>query len=229
MSAVMAEGGAPAPAKKSKKKLMILAGGALLVLVILAVGVTLYLRSKAAHAAAEEAADEDGAPHAAAKIDPMHAPAYLPLDPFVVNLADRTIDRYAQIGITLELDNPAVGDELRAYMPAIRNSILMILANKASTDLLDRAGKERLALEIQREVVRPLGIEPSEIEPLSSAAMSSSPMGAAPSASAPAASSEKVASADSDEPKAKAKAKGKAKKGDHNPVTKVHFSTFIIQ
>ena len=186
--------------------------------------------------AAEEAGDDDGAPHAAAKIDPMHAPAYLPLDPFVVNLADRNIDRYAQIGITLELDNAAVGDEMRAYMPAIRNSILMILANKASTDLLDRAGKERLALEIQREVVRPLGIEPSEIEPISSALMSSAPMSAASmsSASASAAASaaepgEKMAAADGDEAKPKAKSKSKPKKGDHNPVTKVHFSTFIIQ
>ena len=95
---------------------------------------------------------------AAAKTVREHPPTFLPLDPFVVNLADRDADRYAQVGITLELDSPAFADQIKAYMPAIRNAVLMILAQKTSRELLDREGKEQLAAEIQREAVRPMGI-----------------------------------------------------------------------
>ena len=51
-------------------------------------------------------------------------------------------------------------------MPAIRNTILMVLAHKTSTELLDRDGKEKLAAEIMREAVRPLGIEIATPEPV---------------------------------------------------------------
>lgn len=238
MSAVMAEGGAAdaAPVKRSRKKLFILIGAAALVLLVLvAVGAALYLRNKAAHAAAEEAGDDDGgAPHAAARIDPKHAPTYLPLDPFVINLADKNVDRYAQIGITLELDNAAFADEMRAYMPAVRNAILLILAHKSSGELLDRSGKEDLAREIQREAVRPMGIEPGEAEPVSVEKPASAPQGVLPASAPPATAMAMAASA---APAGSAvamaetspKPKAKVKRGDHNPVQKVHFSTFIIQ
>ena len=42
-------------------------------------------------------------PKPAAKHDPKAVPTFVPLDPFTVNLADRDADRYAQIGVTLEL------------------------------------------------------------------------------------------------------------------------------
>jgi flagellar FliL protein len=44
-------------------------------------------------------------------------------------------------------------------MPAIRNNVLMVLAHKTSEELLTREGKEKLAAEIRRESVRPMGIE----------------------------------------------------------------------
>ena len=47
---------------------------------------------------------------------------------------------------------------MKAYMPAIRNGILMVLAHKTSAELLERSGKELLAAEIMRESVRPMGI-----------------------------------------------------------------------
>ena len=45
-------------------------------------------------------------------------------------------------------------------MPAIRNNILMVLAHKQASDLLERAGKEKLADEVLRETERALGLEP---------------------------------------------------------------------
>ena len=44
-------------------------------------------------------------------------PFYLPLDPFIVNLADKEADRYLQIGITFELESSMSGDTMKGYMP----------------------------------------------------------------------------------------------------------------
>ena len=114
----------------------------------------------------QEAEDADGATDqagatAAAKRDPKAVPVFVPLDNFTVNLADREAERYAQIGITLELNDAKAGERIKLFMPAIRNNILMVLAHKRSSDLLERAGKEKLAAEVLRETERALGLEPS--------------------------------------------------------------------
>lgn len=197
------------PAKGGKKKLLVIAVVVLLALLIGAGGAFMLLKKKAAHNDDVDGASDDAVPtaHASAgKADPAHPPTFLPLEPFVVNLADHDADRYAQIGIVLEVDNPVFAEQMKAYMPAVRNAILLILANKDSHDLLARAGKERLAAEIRREVVRPMGIE----------------------LPAPRPATEKppaVAAADED-PDAEPPRKTR---GPHNPVRHVHFSNFIIQ
>jgi len=159
---------AAAPPAKGKKKLIIIIAAALLVVAAGGGGAVFYMKKKAAEAAAAaEAEGEEGASpkhKKDAKHDASHPPAFLPLDPFIVNLADKEVDRYAQIGITLELDDSKTADTLKAYMPAIRNGILMVLAHKSSAELLERKGKEALANEIMREVVKPLGIETDEPE-----------------------------------------------------------------
>jgi flagellar FliL protein len=220
MSAVAADPALPhsgAPAKGGKKKLVMIVL-LLLVFVLAGGGGALFLLKKKAHAA-EDGAEEDVAAVAhkpGAKADPAHPPSFLPLEPFVVNLADRDADRYAQIGIVLEVDSPIFADQMKAYMPAIRNAILMILAHKTSRELLERAGKEDLADEILRETVRPMGIE---IE--------------APVKQAKVAVVVKEGDDEAEgEPKAKPKAKSRRvsiSSGEHNPVRHVHFSSFIIQ
>ncbi len=157
-----------APKKGGKKKLLLIVG-IVLVLLLAGGGGALFMMKKASDkAAAEAAAEEEGGEPATgkahAKVDPAKPPAFVPLDPFVVNLADRDSDRFAQIGITLEVDDPAFAEKMKPFMPAIRNNILMILAHKTSSQLLDRQGKEKLAEEIAREAVRPMGIhiEPPE-------------------------------------------------------------------
>ena len=223
MSAVIADPTAGAvPVKRGKKKLMIYGAAGLVLAIAIAGGAVVYIKQRAAHAAAA-AGDDDGVAgdHAAApKVDPKNAPVYLPLDPFVVNLADKEADRYAQIGVTFELSQGSSAEELKAYMPSIRNAILLILANKTSRDLIDRAGKEQLAQEILREAVRPMGIEIAAPEPIDKAASSADISGAH---SAPASAS---ASASVESSKTKPKPKRMAQK---NPIHLVHFSSFIIQ
>ncbi len=211
------DAGAPVPAKKGKKKLIIMVAVALLVLLGGGGGAAIYFKKKAAHAAEEAAAAEEGGAvgeHKAAKRDPKHPPNFLPLDPFVVNLADKEVDRYAQIGITLELQDAKFGDELKLYMPAIRNGILMILAHKTSAELLERSGKEMLALQVQREAARTMGIEVAEPEAVSQAKPADSPA---------------VTEEGDDEVEKKPKKKARKVAAVPNPILHVHFSNFIIQ
>ena len=216
MSAVMADpavDGVPVT-RRPKKKLIVIGAAVLALVLALGAGTIVVLKQRAAHAAA--AADEDAAsPEASTQANAATAlkgvPFYLPLDPFIVNLADREADRYAQIGITFELDSSMTGDQIKAYMPAIRNAVLLILANKTSKDLLNREGKEQLALEIQREAVRPMGIETAGPELVTMVPA----VGASAAASASAAES--------------AKAKPRRRAEARNPIQHVHFSSFIIQ
>ena len=149
-----------APAKKGKKKLIIIIAAAVLVLAAGGGGAAFYFKKKAA--AAAEAAEAEGADHAEAaahpKVDLNHPPVFVPLDPFTVNLADKDSDRYAQIAVTLQVEDAKFAEKMKAFMPAIRNSILMVLAHKTSHELLERTGKEALAEEIMREAARPMGI-----------------------------------------------------------------------
>ena len=210
------DAGVVAPARKGKKKLIIIAAAALLVVLALGGGAVFFMKKKAHDAQAVE----EGAPAAehAVKRDSKHPPTFLPLDPFVVNLADKDADRYAQIGITFEVDDAKFADELKTYMPAIRNGILMILAHKNSRELLERSGKEQLAAQIQREAARTMGIEVEEED-----------ADAPPAQAAEAASPKDKAAEDDDSPKAKAKAKPVKAKAEPNPIRHVHFSNFIIQ
>lgn len=154
-----------APVLKGKRKTLIIIAVALAVLLAAGGGAAVwFMKQRAAEAAAE---GEDGeAPEKAeakpakpAKVELKNAPTFVPLDPFTVNLADREAERYAQVGVTLELADAKSADLLKAYMPAIRNNILLALGSKTATQLIERDGKLRLAAEIRREALRPLGYE----------------------------------------------------------------------
>lgn len=155
------------PAKPGRKKMWIAIGVALAVLLAGGGGATVWVMKKRAAAAAAAAAEgepdggEDSAPAEAeakpARADVKHAPTFVPLDPFTVNLADRDSERFAQVGVSLELTDAKAGELLKAYMPAIRNNILLALGSKTAAQLMERDGKVRLAAEIRREALRPLG------------------------------------------------------------------------
>jgi flagellar FliL protein len=180
---------------KSKKLIIIIA--LVVVLVAAGVGGWLFLAKKSAQA--DDAEGED-APAAAAKADPKAVPAFLPLESLVVNLADPGGERMAQIGITIELSDAHAVDKVKVYMPTIRSSILMLVSQRTSTELLALEGKEKLAADIKREVSRPLGFAEDEHEP------ASAPKGTAK----------------------KKKAKDAHGEGG-NPVSKILFSSFIVQ
>ncbi len=152
------------PAKGGKKKLILIVA-VLAVLLAAGGGAAFFVMKKNAAAAAAAAAEEDESSEGAAdkhggktaKADIKHAPAFVPLDPFTVNLADREAERYAQIGMTFELADAKAGDLLKAYMPAIRNNILLVLAGKTAGQLMEHEGKVQLAEEVRSAALKPLG------------------------------------------------------------------------
>lgn len=213
MSAAPAATADAAPAAKGGKKKLIIIIAAVLVLVLGGGGAAYFLTKKPA-VESEDAADEAGghakaeapAAKAKAKHDPKHPPTFVPLDPFTVNLADRESERYAQVAVTLEIDDAKTADELKLYMPAIRNNILMVLSHRTAEQLLTRAGKEKLATAILYAAVRPLGYDIDE--------------------ETEEADAEAEAAADA-APKKKKKKKKAAP--PVLPVKAVHFSNFIVQ
>jgi flagellar FliL protein len=152
---------------RAKKKLLVMIAAGLLVLAAGGGGATWYVmkkRAAAAAAAAEEGGESveakaEATRDKAPKPDVKSAPTFVPLDPFTVNLADRDAERYAQVGMTLELADAKAGDLLKAYMPAIRNNILLVLASKSAGELMEHEGKVRLALEVRAAALKPLGYE----------------------------------------------------------------------
>ena len=198
------EAGAAPAAKKGKKKLFIILGSALLVLALAGGGAVYLLKAKAAAAAADEGDDGDKQA-SVGKRDPKAVPTFVPLDPFTVNLADRDAERYAQVGVSLELANAHEAERIKTFMPVIRCNILLVLAQKTSVELLARDGKTQLAREIQLETAKALGIDVN-----------------------PVAHDGAAGAKDGDDENA-VKKKKKPNKPQELPVSAVHFSNFIIQ
>ncbi len=81
--------------------------------------------------------------------------AVLPLEPFVVNLADAETPRYLRIKITLMIDDKSLLShvvENQALQLKVRDVILQSLTNKSSRELINEDGKNKLRREIQDKV-----------------------------------------------------------------------------
>jgi flagellar protein FliL len=152
------------PAGRGKKRMLLIIAGVVLVLLLAGGGGAAWWMLNKTPAADEDAelaaADADDSAEEGKvrkkKGDKKQVPVFLPLEMFTVNLGDREAERYAQVGVTLELTDAKTSDLLKAYMPAIRNDILMLLAHKKAAELQERSGKLELAREIRRAAMKPL-------------------------------------------------------------------------
>lgn len=203
-AAATADAPADAKPKKSKKLLFIIIG--VVVLALVGGGAAFFLMKKN-HG---EDGGEDGAPAAeeahaaepAPKHDPKAPPTFLPLDAMVVNLADDGGNRFVQLAITLQLDDPKIAEDMKIYMPAIRNGILMLISQRTAERILSVEGKEDLTQDIIGEISAVMGYDYED------------PRGeAVETEAAPA-------------PKSK---KPKRKRAVYNPIRGVLFSSFIVQ
>lgn len=191
-----------APPAKSKKMLVIILGVVLL-LVLVGGGAAAWFLTR------PQPDDEEGPAARPQKEAVKVAPTFLPLENMVVNLADPGGDRFAQVGITLELADAKTAEQVKLYLPSIRSGILLLISQRTSAELLQREGKEKLAHDVLREVSKPLGYSvPSERERARAAAAAA------------------AAEADDD---AEADDRPVRRRVERNPVQRVLFSSFIIQ
>lgn len=198
MSAATATDAAPPP--KGKKKLLIIVAAALVVVLGGGGAAVMMMKKGQAEAEAEESADAAPAKKAAPKRDPKALPVFVPLDPFTVNLADRNADRYAQLAVTLELQDATLEPQIKLYLPAIRNNVLLAIADRTAAELMARDGKEKLARRILHETARAMGYEvPEDEEP------------------------------EAEDEEAPRKKKRRKAAEPELPIRAVHFSNFIIQ
>jgi flagellar FliL protein len=139
---------AAAPAKKSRRGLFII----LFVLVLLLAGggggaYWFLLRdSGKAEAAEGEAAHEPEEPAAT---------GIIPLEPFVVNLADPSGTRFLRVTVSLVVADEAMAKEFEEDKVAhmrVRSSILELLAQKQSGELMSPEGKAALKTAIAEGV-----------------------------------------------------------------------------
>lgn len=139
------------PVKAAPKSMkMLLVGGIVFLILTLVGGGVWFVLSKSMHA------DEDTA--VGAQEVPKGPPTFFPLDNMVVNLADPGGEKVAQIGITLELADAKTSEMIKMYLPSIRSSILLLISQRTSEELLQIEGKEKLAADIAREASKPFGI-----------------------------------------------------------------------
>jgi len=151
--------------KKSKKMLFIIVGAVLLLAI--AGGAAFMLLGKKA----DDGEGADGGEHAEAPAkehkkpakaahDPKHPPAFLAMETFTVNLADKDRDRYLQAGITLQLEEEHAGEEIKSYTPALRYQVLLVLSSLTSAAVADTEGKELVAHRLQNTINKTLGYAP---------------------------------------------------------------------
>ena len=185
----------PAVAPPRSRKLLLVLGLAVLILALAAGGAWYYVSK-------QRAAMEAGEEETVTRLEPKDPPTYFPMDSLVVNLADPGGEKVAQVGITLELSDSHATDKVKQYLPTIRSSILLLVSQRTAQELLQREGKEKLALDILREASRPFS-GAAEVRAVEGA---KKPGSAQP-----------------------AKAEKKDTAHDEAPIRRVLFSSFIVQ
>lgn len=136
--------GAEAPVAKKKPPIIMLVGIVALIVIVggLAVGKTVLAKSK-------------GHPKHA---KPVPGPI-MPLDEFLVNLADPTGDHFLKVTVNLELkkDSGKTPDSLKDQVPPIRDAVLGALCSKTRDQVTPQSGRDALKIEIRKDVNAALG------------------------------------------------------------------------
>jgi flagellar protein FliL len=145
------EGAEVAP--KSKKKLIIMI--AAVVLLAGGGGAGWFLTHQKSDHKKEEVKHEE----------PAHAPVFVTLETFTVNLQPDPNERFLQLEISLQVTSPEQAELLKAQMPAVRNRLLILLTSKMASEISTSEGKQKLSDEIVAEVKKPFSknAKPQEV------------------------------------------------------------------
>jgi flagellar FliL protein len=134
VAATLPPAGAPAPAPNRKSKLLLVL--VLLLLLGAAGGGAAWWFLGRAPAGAES------------KQDKAKPPVFQNLEPFTVNLAEENGDHYLQMSVVYQMGDEKAVEQLKTYLPIIRNRILLLLSSKRPSELATPEGKQKLVAEL---------------------------------------------------------------------------------
>ncbi len=156
------------PKKKSNLLLIVLLVVMTLLLLTVSVAATLYFSGALNHepaAASTEQSDGAAASDKKKKGEGKHAkkskkakkelgpPLYVKLgDPLVVNFVENNQIRYLQVQMEVMTRDPEMKDKIEAYMPLIRNNLLMMLSDLDYATISSFSGKQKIRAEALAEV-----------------------------------------------------------------------------
>ncbi|MCS6957950.1 MAG: flagellar basal body-associated protein FliL [Aquificaceae bacterium] len=83
---------------------------------------------------------------------PSQVGVMMDLGAFTVNLADRDVDAYARVSVTIELSNEKVRAEVEKRLPIIKDAIIDVISSKTSSFVKTPEGRESLRLELIKRI-----------------------------------------------------------------------------
>lgn len=125
--------------------------------------ITFFQKPDAAEAPAEGEAPKEGEAPTGEEVKEMEKKeiaiqpglgVMVPLEPFIINLANSQGNRFLKVTVTLELSSPEVHAEVNENVQKITDSILILLSSKSFEDVYSVQGKFKLKDEITTRVNR---------------------------------------------------------------------------
>lgn len=152
----------------SRKKLILIGAAAALLLVLAGAGGAVFFLTGDDSQAEAELAGPAGEEQAATP--PERDGTYYVMEPeFIVGLAPDSRFRTLQTKIEVYSSNPDLLAQLKKHDPMLRHHLSNVFATKASQDLLDREGRERLKEEVKAEIeskLSKIGVRDARIDDL---------------------------------------------------------------
>ena len=139
---------APTPAKKRSKRLPLVIVSIVLLLLAGGGGAGAWYFMKDGDSASAGTAADKGKAKGKDTAKQRKPPVFVNLEPFTVNLAFEGSDRYLQTTIVLQMSDDRAAEAMKAYMPLIRNRVLMLLSSKRPSEIEPYEGKQKLVTEI---------------------------------------------------------------------------------
>jgi len=162
----MSDAKAPPVAKKGGSSKMMIVVAAVL---IMGGGGGFFYWKKTQAAAAEES---DGSEHAPAsstkksKHKEVEATGVVPMEAFLVNLADSNASRFLRVTLRLVVETPGEAKEIEespVKQARARSAILELLATQESAKLVTPEGKDALKKAIAEATAKVLGVEVHDV------------------------------------------------------------------
>lgn len=158
-----AAGGGAAPAAKGGDKLGLLVLGIVVLNTVAAAGMGFLVMQMWGRVAAfetrakelEHKLTEEKKPTASPtgkEFIPADLGVLYPLDGFLVNISSDRGPRFLQMKLELELDTPALEDEIALKRPALRDAIIVLLTSRNYAELRDPKGMRKLRTDLTRSV-----------------------------------------------------------------------------